>query len=360
MPRDGSIMTYRPSDPELPLGALVRPYRRRWRLVLASCLGAWLAAVLFALIPARRYTASVVLAAVPNTRNASLTGGLTALLGSAQLGGIQSTPYFIAKLLLLRSVVTEVAAERVADGRGGTVIERVLEQSAAEIRPTQVEPAMRDILSAEVDKQTGLITLRASHTDSAVVRQVANRLVETASNTFVRVSRAQATSQRVAQAARVDSARNQLRRAEGRLLSFQSANRAYTPFSPASISKQQLEREVSNAQTVYTQARTDYEAAAARELEETPAVVIVDPIPQRLLPDPRRIPLKLVLATALGLLVATIVLLIRGEFSRATPPTADAGSENGLSGQRPRYAPDPIRHPEPAAREAVTPRVAGD
>jgi hypothetical protein len=111
---------------------------------------------------------------------------------------------------------------------------------------------------------------------------------------------------------------------------------------------------------VYTQARTDYEAAAARELEETPAVVIVDPIPQRLLPDPLRIPLKLVLATALGLLVATIVLLIRGEFSRATPPTADAGSENGLSGQRPRYAPDPIRHPEPAAREAVTPRVAGD
>src|SRR5688500_5597187 len=125
MPRDGSIMTYRPSDPELPLGALVRPYRRRWRLVLAICVGAWLAALLFALIPARRYTASVVLAAVPNTRNASLTGGLTALLGSAQLGGIQSTPYFIAKLLLLRSVVTDVAAERVGDSRGGTVIERV-------------------------------------------------------------------------------------------------------------------------------------------------------------------------------------------------------------------------------------------
>jgi uncharacterized protein involved in exopolysaccharide biosynthesis len=303
-------------------------------------------------VPARRYTASVVLAAVPNTRNASLTGGLTALLGSAQLGGIQSTPYFIAKLLLLRTVVTEVAAERVADARGGTVIERVLEEPAAEIRPTQVEPAMRDILSAEVDKQTGLITLRARHADSAVVRHVANRLVETASNTFVRVSRAQATSQREAQAARVDSARAQLRRAEARLLSFQSANRAYTPFSPASITKQALEREVSNAQTVYTQARTDYETAAARELEETPAVVIVDPIPRRLLPDPLRIPLKMVLATALGLLAATIVLLMRGEFSRPAENDADGPSDNGTAGPRPEGRVARTATPSPLGIEA--------
>ena len=129
----------------------------------------------------------------------------------------------------------QVAAERVPDTRGGTVIERLLERPAAKIRPTQIEPAMRDILGAEVDKQTGLISLRATHTDSAVVRQVTNHLVEAASQTFVRVSRAQATSQRVAQAERVDSARRQLRRAEERVLSFLSANRAYTQFSPAAI-----------------------------------------------------------------------------------------------------------------------------
>src|SRR5687768_10413780 len=330
-PRDASIGLHRQADPELPIGSLVKPYRRRWRLVLGICVVVWAAALLYALVPARRYTASVVLAAVPNTRNSSLTGGLTAILGSAQLGGVQSTPYFIARLLLLRSVVTDVAAERVADARGGSVIERVLAEPAAEIRPAQVEPAMRNILSAEVDKQTGLITLKASHTDSAVVRQVASRLVETASNTFVRVSRAQATSQRSAQSARVDSARVQLRRAEARLLAFQSANRAYTQFSQASISKQALEREVSNAQTVYTQARTDYEAAAARELEETPAVVVVDPIPQRLLPDARRIPLKLVLATALGFLIATIVLAVRGEFTWRAKSDADE-THDGPSG----------------------------
>jgi uncharacterized protein involved in exopolysaccharide biosynthesis len=331
-PRDASLALVRPTDPELPLGALVRPYRRRWRLVLAICAVAWGLGLAAALLPARRYTASVVLAAVPNTRNASLSGGLTAILGSAQLGGVQSTPYFIAKLLLLRSVIMQVASERVADARGGTVIERVMERPAADIRPTGVEPAMRDILAAEVDKQTGLISLRATHTDSAVVRQVANHLVEAASQTFVRVTRAQATSQRIAQAERVDSARRQLRRAEERVLSFLSANRSFTQFSPAAISRQQLEREVTNSQTVYSQARADYESAMARELEETPAVVIVDAVPSRLLPDPLRVPLKLVLASALGLLVATVVLLAKGEFSRREPeesngagPTAGGG-----------------------------------
>jgi len=244
MPRDAERVVP-PADDELPLGRILRPYRRRWRLVLALCAVAWAVGLAVALIPARRYSASVVLAAVPNPRNSALAGGITALLGSAQLGGVQSTPYFIAKLLLLRSVLTQVASERVRDARGGTVIERVLKEPAAKIKPTQVERAMRDILAAEVDKQTGLIGLRATHTDSAVVRQVATRLVETASETFKRVSRAQASSQRAAQADRVDSARRQLRRAEERALSFMSANRAFTAFSPASISRQQVEREVS-------------------------------------------------------------------------------------------------------------------
>ena len=151
MPRDIPITIARQDDPELPVGALLRPFRRRWPVVLIAIVASWGAAIAVALIPAREYTASVVLAAVPNTRNGALPGGLTAILGSAQLGGVQSTPYFIAKLLLLRSVITSVATEKVGDARGGTVIERLLAEPAAAIRPTQIEPTMRDIVSAEVD-----------------------------------------------------------------------------------------------------------------------------------------------------------------------------------------------------------------
>lgn len=335
--RDSFIGSAAQVDPELPIRALVSPYRRRWRLVLAILAVVWAGTLVAALVPPRRYTASMVLAAVPNARTSALTGGLTAILGSAQLGGIQSTPYFIAKLLLLRSVITEVATERVNDARGGTVIERVVEKPASQIRPARIEPAMRNIVAAEVDKQTGLISVRASHTDSAVVRQVTTRLVETASETFKRVSRAQAASQRSAQGERMESARRQLRRAEERLVAFLSANRAYTSFSSAAVSRQQLEREVSDARSVYSQARADYDAAAGRELEETPAVVVVDSIPSRLLPDSRRVPLKLVLASAFALLLATLLLWARGEFTAhpSAPSSVNAAGDSPKRADRP-------------------------
>jgi len=318
MPRDVTTAAARPVDSELPLAVLVRPYRRRWRLVLVTLGVAWLGAVAVLLIPERKYTASVVLAAVPNARTSALSGGLSAILGSAQLGGVQSTPYFIAKLILLRSVIMQVASER-PDARGGTVIERVLEERPP-IKPGRVEPAMRKAVTAEVDKQTGLITVETTLPDSAAARFITRRLTETASAAFLRVSRAQASSQRTAQAERVDSALRQLRRAEERSRGFASSNRSYTMFSEASVVRRELEREVTNAQTVYSQARSDYETAVARELEETPAVVVVDSVPNRLLPDSRHVPLKLVLASALAFLVVTLILWSQREFQ--DPPSA--------------------------------------
>ena len=334
MPRDVTTTAAPPVDSELPLGLLVRPYRRRWRLVLAALGIAWLGALAAVLIPARRYTASVVLAAVPNARTTGLSGGLSAILGSAQLGGVQSTPYFIAKLMLLRSVITQVASERVADARGGTVIERVLEERGS-IKPARVEPAMRQAVSAEVDKQTGLITVQTTLPDSAVARLITRRLVEKASEAFVRVSRAQATSQRVSQAERVDSAQRQLRRAEERSREFVSANRAYTAFSEAAVARRAVEREVTNAQTVYSQARSDYETAVARELEETPAVVVVDSIPNRLLPDPRHAPLKLVLASAVALLIVTLILWSQREFQEPRRAPLTEPGDGSLRVERP-------------------------
>ena len=58
-----------------------------------------------------------------------------------------------------------------------------------------------------------------------------------------------------------------------------------------------------------------------------PAVVVVDSVPSRLLPDPLRLPLKLVLGSALGLLVATLVLFAKGDFTRRQPDVATGNGE---------------------------------
>ena len=303
-------------DPELRLDALVLPFLRRWRLVCAAVLAAWAAGLALVLVPARRYAASTVLAAVPSAKTAAFGGSLSSLLGAAQMGGVQSTPFFITKLLMMRGVVTAVAMSPAGGGRG-LVIERVLERPLAEIRPGETEPAMRELLTTDVDKQTGLVSFGVTHTDSALARRVAERLVAEASETFTRVARSQAAAQRAALEVRVDSAARALRRAEQQQLDVLSANRAYTSYSAAAVARQRAERDLRSAQDVYARAVDDREGAVARQLEDAPALVIVDPLPNALAPTPRRGALKMLLATVFGLVVAAGVLMLRGDFAAA-------------------------------------------
>lgn len=327
---DGAIARLPVAEPEIGIDTLYRPFLRRWRLVGTLVALSCAAALALILLPRREYRSQLVLAAVPNAKASSIAGGISSLLGNAQMGGVQSTPYFITRLLMLRGVLREVAQSPVGSGEAGqrTVIERVLERPAAQIRPAEVEAAMRSLVSTDVDKQTGLVTLSVTHADSALTRHVAEELVAAAGRTFVKVLRSQASEQRESGQAKVDSARRELQRAEGRLQEFQTTHRVYAAYSNAAVERQRIDRELASAQAAYQSAVDDRQGAIARELEESPAVVVVDPIPADLVPEPRQAVLKLVLAAALGLVAATIVLVLSGEFARP------AASEEGRAGAR--------------------------
>jgi uncharacterized protein involved in exopolysaccharide biosynthesis len=313
-----------PVQPEVRLDALYGPFIRRWRLVALCVAATCTAALAVILIPDRKYEAQLVVASVPNTKSASLVGGISSLLGNAALGGVQSTPYFITRLLLLDGVLREVALSPAGEGTKQTVIERVLDQPAASIKPDDVERGMRQMLTTDVDKQTGLVTFSVTHKDSALARRVAERVLASANERFVRVMRSQASDQRESGRAQIDSARRQLRAVEARLQEFQTTHRVYAPYSPAAVERQRLDRDLLAAQGVYNDAVSDNQSAVARELSETPGVVIVDPIAPILTPVPRQTVLKLMLAGVLGVFVAGLVLATRGEFT-APPVTSHIG-----------------------------------
>jgi uncharacterized protein involved in exopolysaccharide biosynthesis len=302
------------SQPEVRLDALYTPFLRRWRLVLLCLIGAWAGAAALILIPKREYKAQLVVAAVPNAKSASLAGGISSLLGNATLGGVQSTPYFITRLLLLRGVLREVALSPAGDSTKGTIIERVLEAPRADITPEEMDLGMRAVISTDVDKQTGLVTFAVTHPDSALARHIAQRVLAVGSRTFVEVLRSQATDQREAGQAQVDSARRQLRAAEARLHDFQTTHRVYAPYSPAAVERQRIDRDLTGAQAAYSDAVSERQTAIARELADMPAVVVVDPIPPELTKVPRQAVLKMMLAAVLGLLAAGLVMLARGDF----------------------------------------------
>ena len=109
----------------------------------------------------------------------------------------------------------------------------------------------------------------------------------------------------------MDSAASQLRHAEEQLVRFLTANRVISRYSAASVEAGRRERDVSLAQSLYSQAVTDREAAIGKELEQTPAVVVLDPVPRQLEPGVRGTVVKSGLAGAAGFVLFALWLLIR-------------------------------------------------
>jgi len=302
---------FRDDDDGINFGRWIRPLRQSVAVIVAgACLGALITLVSI-LAYGRHYEARMTLAAVGNPKLAALEGGLAgSLLGNGLSLGLNATPALIVQLAQLDGVLYPVAETPIGPDTQ-KIVDRVAGKPAASLDPAEVVKKMRKVVWVSYDRQTGLITLEVVHRDSALARRLATELVAKTSSAFVRAARAQATELRRAQETRVDSAERRLRLAEQRLVEFSRENRAISDYSPAYLERQRLDRDVSISRTVYTQAVTDREAAVAKELEATPSVVVVDPLPDRLPTVPRYMALLTFLGTLAGAVVTSLIILLR-------------------------------------------------
>lgn len=306
------------------LNALLAPLVERWRRLLAFVLVVCAITAAALIVRRPRYDAEVVMATVSSSKGLGNLGGAAALLagGLGSQGGFQVTPALVAELLKSRRVLTIVGQSFAADGRT-----RIADQIAEKPVPlVRIPEVMNKVVRTSVDRETGLVSLDVVYTDSATARLVTQRLVDQTTRAFVETARAQATEQRRAQEMRVDSASRQLQRAQAELAAFASANRMLSTYSPKTLERQQLERNAQIAQEVYTQAMSDREAAVAKELEETPVVVVVDPLPSTL---PRKSRMLSILVPIAGVVAGIIgmVLVFIGEAMRRRADAADPDAE---------------------------------
>jgi hypothetical protein len=289
-----------------------RVLRRGWRTIAVAVLAAAVVTAALVLSQRRRFAAEAVLAAVTGRTGLSPNAGLAAsLLGANAMVGLQATPAFLVRMARLDGVLTPVGLRITDSATGERVVDRLAEARPRGVPLDRVAPRMRGAVSTTYDTQSGLITVRVAHADSALARLVVGDVIGQMSALFLRASRAQASQLRRAQAERVDSAARRLREAEAAILVFTRAHRVVSPYSEASLEEQRLQRAVTLAQTVYSQAVSDAEAAAAKELEETPALVVVDPPAAALPPVSRGLLTKVILAAAAAGLAAAAVLLLR-------------------------------------------------
>ncbi|HVD61184.1 MAG TPA: hypothetical protein VNC11_09975 [Gemmatimonadaceae bacterium] len=297
----------------------------RWRIIAGAILISALVAGWAALQP-RKYKAELTVTPVTSSRTApTALSGIAALAGAALQMGYQLTPARMTELLSSRAVLGGVGLSQLPNS-SQRVVDRVVGEHYESDDAESVAKQINKLMKVGANKETGSITVSFSNKDSALARLIASRVVDSASQIFVRTSRAQAQQLRLAQEARVTNAESQLRAAEDRAREFNFSNRAAPAYSVSGTERDRLLRDVRFAEQVYTQAVTDRDAAFAHELEATPTVVVQDPLPKILPKVRKRIILKSAIAAIVSFAFLCLVAII-ADVMRRRLERRDAESE---------------------------------
>jgi uncharacterized protein involved in exopolysaccharide biosynthesis len=305
-----------------PLSLLTPLIERRRTIVVGCILVAGIVGAMAAMSP-RKFRAELSLTPVVNSKSSTALGGFAALAGATLQTGYQLTPARMVELLRSRTVLSGVGMSRIQPNGTEAIIDRIMGEKYTRNDREEVAKRLTRLLEVAANKETGTITVAIQYPDSMLARLIASRVVDSASQIFVRTSKAQAHELRIAQEGRVAAAKAQLERAEERLREFNYSNRAVPAFSTAGVERTRLNREIQFAEQVYTQAATDQESAYARELEATPTVVVQDPLPDVLPKVRKRIIMKTAVAGIVSFVLLSLLILLtdltRRRLKRADP-----------------------------------------
>lgn len=305
---------------------LVTPLIEKRRKIILGVVALTLAVGVFAFAMPRKYKAELSLTPVVSSRSSSALGGIAALAGATLQTGYQLTPARMVELIRSRAVLGGVGLSTVKPGGGVKIIDVVLDKTFEGNDADDVANHLERLLTTTTNKETGTIDVAIQHKDSALARLIAARVVDSASQIFVRTSKAQAQQLRIAQEARVDNAKSALTSAEERLRQFKDQNRVTPAFSSAGLDQERLNRQIRFAEGVYNQAATDREAAYARELEATPTVVVQDPLPKELPKVRKRVLVKMAITAVVSFVLISFAVLLtdlmRRRLERADPESA--------------------------------------
>ena len=304
-----------PRGADVTLATLLAPIVERWRAIVLTMVVFGAIGAALAVVRSIRYEAELTLATVSSSPALQL-GGAAALLAGSGLSqsGFQANPALVASLLESRRVLYAVGVDTVGPGKA-RIVDRARDERVAS---DEVAREMARLVRVSVSRETGLVTVTVTHPDSALARRIAAGVVGETTRTFVQTARAQATQMRVGQETRVDSAGRRLRRAQLALQAFRTSNRGFGEYAASTLTEASLARELSLAENVYARAVGDREGAIAKELEETPVVVVVDSLPEALPAARRYIGLITLLSVFAGFMGALVWIFAAEALHRQT------------------------------------------
>lgn len=255
-----------------------------WRLLVGIPLAVALVGVVVALIMPRTYVATTTFAPEEQSKT-NLPSGLGALAGQfgiALPSEPSNSPRFYGELVKSRTLLENVLQSPVPTPGGAsgdsTRLLDLLDRGGKSPADSLYRGVRRlaDLVHVNVDTRTNIVSLAVEGRDPAVAATVANRFVTLVERFNSTVRRSQARERRIFVEGQMTRGEEALRAAERELERFYEANRSYRQ-SPQLMSVEgRLQRQIQVLQEVYLTLRRDYESARIDEVNDVPAITVID------------------------------------------------------------------------------------
>lgn len=286
--------------------------RSRWAII-GFPLAMVALVVVLTLLQEPRFTARAQFMPQQQDRQASRVAGLAAQFGvdlSTASDGL--SPQFYADLLHSREILERVALEefRIREsGEGGGARANLVELYEVEggTEPERLMNAVRRLrenVDVTVNRETGVVSFSVKTPWRDVSVAVAERLLTLINEFDRRTRRSQASEEREFIEGQLREAEEALLAEEDSLQAFLDRNLRIDNSPQLRFQRERLQRRVVLRQEVYTSLAQSLEQAKIQEVRNTPVITIVESPQTPPRADPRRLKVKVALASILGLLFA--------------------------------------------------------
>jgi uncharacterized protein involved in exopolysaccharide biosynthesis len=301
-----------------------------YRSVVVACsIALFVLVVAITLMLPRTYT--VAGSFTPQSeRLASNLAGIAAQFGvplpAADAG---ASPDFYIELLESRRILGETIETRYTfptdTGEvSGTLVDLfAIEAETEGERREMALRRLRGMISAELDRPSGVVTFEVETLNPHLSAQLAERLLDLLNQFNLETRQSQASAERRFTEGRLAEAREELLEVENRLQSFLEVNRDLGNSPLLRFRQERLEREVSVRQAVVSALSQGYEQARIDEVRDIPVITIVEAPEVPALPDSRMLLLRGVLSLVAGALLGSLLAFFLAFVRASRTDTAD-------------------------------------
>jgi uncharacterized protein involved in exopolysaccharide biosynthesis len=310
--------------------SLVMAVLRNRRLVVGAGILAFVVGISIALIAPRSYLSQASFSLTSRSSPGNLAS-LAAQFGMNVGGGTEATssPVFFAELLKSRRILGDLAASSFRETNAGNPqpLPKLLHvggRTPAEKRDLTIR-RLRSMVTTEVETRTGVVRVAVTAGSPLLAYEITNQLLE-ALERFNRENRAsQAAAERRFAEGQLADAQMQLRSAEDRLQDFLVSNRNFRNAPQLVFENERLSRDVAARQQIYTSLMQLVQSARLDEERDTPFITLIEPPDLPFRPASRKLLITGVLSLTVGLLLGTILAVMRSysPFGRSSPEERD-------------------------------------